>query len=136
MRNKLGNDDATSAPVNLVSSILYVLGLWRPHWRQAVLILSLMSFYLLFKTYFAFMLKTVIDSLQAAGQVINLWGILITLVIGSILSFGGRLIVEKRIAYIGATILNDLRIRMFKHLQQLSHGFYQRTPIGLSLIHI
>ncbi|MCB0194479.1 MAG: ATP-binding cassette domain-containing protein, partial [Anaerolineae bacterium] len=71
--------------------------------------------------------------LQATGQVTNLSLIFLTLVGGSVISFGGRLVVEHRMARIGAIILNDLRVRMFKHLQQLSQGFYQRTPIGTIL---
>lgn len=131
--SNISNNSSSSTPVSLLGSILYILRLWKPHWRQALLILLLMTIYLLFKTYFAFMLKTIIDSLQTTGQVTNLWLILLTLGVGSVISFGGRFIVEKRMAYIGAIILNDLRVRMFKHLQQLSQGFYQRTPIGTIL---
>ncbi|MEZ4678420.1 MAG: ATP-binding cassette domain-containing protein [Caldilineaceae bacterium] len=128
-----GRNSSSPTPVNLLGSILYILKLWRRHWRQALLILCLMTIYLLFKTYFAFMLKTIIDSLQATGRVANLALILLSLTGGAGISLGARLIVEQRIARTGATILNDLRVRMFKHLQQLSQGFYLRTPIGTLL---
>lgn len=131
--NNRGNTPPSFTPVSLLGSIFYILKLWRRHWRQALLILCLMTFYLLFKTYFAFMLKTIIDSLQTTGRVANLLLIILSLAGGAVISLGARLIVEQRIARIGATILNDLRVRMFKHLQQLSQGFYLRTPIGTLL---
>lgn len=133
MTYNTGHNASSATPIGLLGSILYILKLWKRHWRQALLILFLMTIYLLFKTYFAFMLKTIIDSLQTTGQVVNLPLILLTLAGGSVISFGGRLILEQRMARIGATIVNDLRGRMFKHLQQLSEGFYQRTPIGTIL---
>ncbi|MEZ4727425.1 MAG: ABC transporter transmembrane domain-containing protein [Caldilineaceae bacterium] len=131
--NNRGNTPPSFTPVSLLGSIFYILKLWRRHWRQALLILCLMTFLSPHKTYFAFMLKTIIDSLQTTGRVANLLLIILSLAGGAVISLGARLIVEQRIARIGATILNDLRVRMFKHLQQLSQGFYLRTPIGTLL---
>lgn len=119
-----------AAPITLLGSIGYILRLWRPYWLQALLILALMTVYLLYKTYFALVGKTIIDSLQASGRVDQLGTLLTTLGLGFILAFGARYWAEQIIARLSVKIINDLRLRMFTHLQALSQRFYTQTPIG------
>jgi len=117
-------------PVTLLSGVRYILRLWQPYWLQALLIFLLMTTYLLFKTYVALTGRTLIDSLQTTGKVENLGPILGTLAIGFFIAYGARLRAEWLIARHSIKILNQLRVRMFTHLQHLSQRFYSRTPIG------
>lgn len=123
-------DGRPAAPMTLLGSIGYILSLWRPHWLRALLILGLMTLYLLYKTYFALVGKTIIDSLQASGQVAQLGTLLALLGLGFLVAFGARYWAERIIAELSVTILNQLRRRMFTQLQALSQRFYARTPIG------
>lgn len=129
IRNK-SNQPAAVAPFTLMSGIWYVIRFWRYYWLRALLILFLMTVYLLFKTYFALVVKSMIDSLQATGQVSNFLTIVATLGGGFLIAFGARLLAERQIAQIGVKIVNDLRMRMYQHMQHLSQGFYARTPVG------
>lgn len=123
-------DGRPAAPLTLLKSIGYILSLWRPHWLRALLILALMTIYLLYKTAFALVSKNIIDSLQASGQVTQLGALLALLGLGFLVAFGARYWAERLIAQLSVTIINQLRLRMFTHLQALSQRFYTRTPIG------
>lgn len=123
-------DSHPAASMTLWGSIGYILSLWRPHWLRALLILALMTLYLLYKTYFALVGKTIIDSLQASGQVAQLGALLAMLGLGFLVAFGARYWAERMIAQLSVTIINQLRLRMVTHLQVLSQRFYARTPIG------
>ncbi|MEZ4622231.1 MAG: ATP-binding cassette domain-containing protein [Caldilineaceae bacterium] len=127
---QLRNHAPVVSPVTLLGGVRYILQLWRHHWFRALLILCLMTIYLLFKTYVALTGKTLIDNLQASGQVENLGVLLATLGIGFVIAYSARLQAEWLIAQDSVKILNQLRVRMFNHLQHLSQRFYSRTPIG------
>jgi ATP-binding cassette subfamily B protein len=115
---------------SVLGSVCYVLALWQRYWLRAGAILLLMTVYLLYKTYFALAVKQIIDSLEATGAVTELPTLIATLGGGFVLAFGARLLAERQLAQVGARILNHLRVRLFTHLQQLSQGFYARTPNG------
>ncbi|MCX6049600.1 MAG: ATP-binding cassette domain-containing protein [Chloroflexi bacterium] len=118
------------SPINLAGGIQYILRQWRRHWRTALLVLLTMLIYELFKTLFALSLKAIIDNLQTPGQPQKLVNVLLALFVGFLVSFGARALGEKLIARIGVQILNQLRVKLFQHLQQLSQNYYARTPIG------
>lgn len=123
-------DGRPAASMTLLGSIGYIFSLWRHQWLRALLILLLMTLYLLYKTYFALVGKTMIDSLQATGQVAQFGRLLVLLGLGFLVAFGARYWAERMIAQLSVTIINQLRLRMFTHLQALSQRFYARTPVG------
>ena len=118
------------APLNLTGGTLYILRQWKRHWQSALLVVLTLFVYELFKTFFALSLKAIIDNLQTTGHPQKLVGILGALFVGFLTSFAARGLSEKLIAQVGVKILNNLRIKLFQHLQQLSHNYYARTPIG------
>ncbi|CAN5870883.1 ABC transporter ATP-binding protein [soil metagenome] len=117
-------------PIGVAGGLLYILRQWKRYWQSALLVILTLFVYELFKTFFALSLKAIIDSLQTTGQPQNLVGILGALFIGFVIAFGARGLSEKLIAQVGVKILNQLRVNLFKHLQQLSHTYYARTPLG------
>lgn len=130
VRHQSGDQPARRPPLSLAGGVGYVLALWKSHGWRVLAIFLLMTVYLLFKTFFALTGRTIIDSLQTKGYVEDLGALIGTLGVGFVVAFGFRFWAEWLIAQTSAKILNDLRLRLFVHLQRLAQGFYTRTPVG------
>jgi len=106
---------------------------WRRYRLQALIILSSLVAHELFRTFFALRLKAMVDSLQETGEVENLGTIMLILLLGFFMALTARLLGEQLIAETGVKILSQLRLRMFEHLQRLSHSYYTRVGSGTIL---
>jgi ATP-binding cassette subfamily B protein len=103
---------------------------WRPYWLQASLIVLALLVFELFNTLFALSFKLMIDGIQAPASTPPLQVVLAGLAVGFVIATGASLLAEHLTARTSTCILNDLRFRMFQHLQRLSMEYYTRTRLG------
>jgi ATP-binding cassette subfamily B protein len=125
------NRNATGAAAfGLRAVIQRAITYWRPYWPQASLIVLALLVFELFNTLFALSFKLIIDGIQAPANVPPLHVVLGGLVVGFMIAAGASLLAEHVTARTSARILNDLRFRMFQHLQRLPMEYYTRTRMG------
>ena len=106
------------------------LGYWRPYWSQGLLIVLAMLVQQALNTFLALSLKLIIDrALPARDGVLLLW-ILAGLGGGFVLALLANVYADYLTARVSANMLNDLRFRMFSHLQRLSMDFFARARTG------
>ena len=75
-------------------------------------------------------LKVLIDSAIEPRDAGMLW-LLIGVLVGAVVIAGAVAVARDYLyARLGTAVLNDLRLRMFEHLQRLSAGFYARARVG------
>src|SRR6266566_1704558 len=133
MRRDRGKDvmNAHGQPVmGLIGVMRRALAYWRPYWVQGVLIVLAMLLQQGFNTFLALSLKLIIDTaLPARDGMLLLW-ILAGLAGGFIVALVANLCADYLTARVSANILNDLRLKMFSHLQRLSMDFFQRARTG------
>ncbi len=102
----------------------------RPYASRAGVLLLTLVVEGAFNILLALSLKFIIDFAIAPRKVNVLALILAGLFAGFLLSSVSQIIRDYLYAWFGARILNNLRREMFRHLQELSLGFYQRTRTG------
>lgn len=74
-------------------------------------------------------LKTAIDELS--GGRTNRLGFLSALYLGSLMvSFGMRYVQALVMNYVGQSVMMDLRMQLFAHLQRMAIAFFDRNPVG------
>src|SRR5438046_581452 len=138
MRRDRGKDvmNAHGQPVmGLIGVMRRALAYWRPYWVQGVLIVLAMLLQQGFNTFLALSLKLIIDTaLPARDGMLLLW-ILAGLAGGFIVALVANLCADYLTARVSANILNDLRLKMFSHLQRLSMEFFARAQTGNIVAH-
>ncbi len=125
------NPNQTETNPSKVSSLKHVFRYswqgWQPYWPVGLLIIILISADKLFWLYFSYELKETIDNI---GQTPKMSQFLVTLlmifpILTAVNILGDRLTVGVRIK-----MANDIRTRMFDHLQSLSANFFKRSQTG------
>jgi ATP-binding cassette subfamily B protein len=107
-----------------------ILALTRPHWTWVAGFLVLIAIVSLLDGYFTFLSKQIIDQGILAGdqaaltRLITVYGGLILVQAVCVLGF------ILLVAVLGERVQYDLRQKMFKHLQELSISYFDRTPVG------
>src|SRR5207253_1265966 len=138
MRRDRGKDvmNAHGQPVmGLIGVMRRALAYWRRYWVQGVLIVLAMLLQQGFNTFLALSLKLIIDTaLHARDGMLLLW-ILAGLAGGFIVALVANLCADYLTARVSANILNDLRLKMFSHLQRLSMEFFARAQTGNIVAH-
>lgn len=126
----LKHKQSTQSTFGLRTILKHAVAYWRPYWLPATLIMSALLLFELFNTLFALSFKLIIDGIQtpAAGLPLNV--VLIALASGFVVAAIAAALAEHLTARTSAHILNDLRLRMFEHLQQLSLEYYTRSRMG------
>jgi ATP-binding cassette subfamily B protein len=126
----LKRERTTKPTFGLRAILKRAVAYWRPYWVPATLIMSALLLFELFNTLFALSFKLIIDGIQTptAGPSLNI--VLVALAGGFILAAIAAALAEHLTARTSARILNDLRLRMFAHLQQLSLEYYNRSRMG------
>jgi len=107
-----------------------IIGQLKPHWPWAVGFLLLITFVSFLDSYFTFLSKQIIDE----GIIAQNKEALVDIVI----RYGGLILVQALSVFgfiyltgiLGHKVRYDLRKAMFSKLQQLSLGYYNRTPMG------
>ncbi len=130
MQLAVRTESKESAPLSVAAGTRYILTLWLRHWPQALLLVGVLAIYESYKTFFSLSLRALLDTLQTSGRVPNWSTILGWLLLVFVVAFGARLLGERVIAGVGVKIQNELRNRMFRHLQRLPQSYYSRTPMG------
>ena len=107
-----------------------ILGLVRPHWRHVAGFLLAISIISVLESWFTYQGKRIIDEVIIPQDTSALRGILINYLIIA-LGFGtGVFIFIYLTGLLGQRVQYELRQRLFTHLQTLSLGYYDRTPVG------
>jgi len=107
-----------------------ILAQSRPHWKWLVGFLLAIAYVSVVDSYFTFLGKRIIDEGIIAGnrfaltRIISLYGSLIIVQAAGVFTFIWLA------GVLGERIRYDLRKKMFDHLQNLSLGYFNRTPVG------
>jgi ATP-binding cassette subfamily B protein len=102
----------------------------RPYWRQALLIVFSQAPATAFITLQPLLLRSLLDDAIVPGNA-SLAAGLIAAMVGLLLLHGlGDLANHYLVARVVASVMSDLRLRMFTHLQRLSVSFYARSRSG------
>jgi ATP-binding cassette subfamily B protein len=105
-------------------------GYVRPYWRQTVLIILSQAPATAFITLQPLLLRALLDDAIVPGNA-PLAGLLIAAMVGLLLLHGlGDLANHYLVARVVASVMSDLRLRIFTHLQRLSASFYARSRAG------
>ena len=75
--------------------------------------------------------KYAVDDAIGKNDLTKLWWIVGAFVLAGLLNWAMSYVQTYLTGWVGERILADLRIRLFRHLQQLSLGFYERTRAGV-----
>jgi len=75
--------------------------------------------------------KYAVDDAIGKNDLAKLWWIVGAFVLAGLLNWAMSYVQTYLTGWVGERILADLRIRLFRHLQQLSLGFYERTRAGV-----
>jgi len=101
-----------------------------PHWPYMVAFLASVSLVSVVDSYFTFLNKRIIDEGIMAGNMEVLVRLMVQygalLLVQAVLVFGFIIAA----ATLGERVQYDLRKRMFDKLQELSLGYFDRTPVG------
>jgi ATP-binding cassette subfamily B protein len=117
-------------PMGLLATVGHALRYWRPHWRIGLLLLAALSVPQGFKAFFAYSQRLIIDNALLGHDAALLTRVLAALAVSFALATAAILLADYLGARIGAAILNTVRLRMFRHLQRLSIGYYARVRSG------
>ena len=102
----------------------------RPYWRQAALIVLSQAPATAFITLQPLLLRALIDDAIVARNA-RLAAVLIAAMVGLLLLHGlGDLANHYLVARVVASVMSDLRLKIFTHLQRLSVSFYTRSRAG------
>ena len=111
-------------------TVMRILGLATNHWRWLVGFVMAVGAVAMTDSYFTYLSKRIIDEGIVAGNKDAL--------ISIVTVYGGLILVQSAMVFgfiylagiLGERIRYDLRKRLFNHLQRLSFGYYDRTPVG------
>ena len=117
-------------PMGLLATVGHALRYWRPHWRIGILLLGVLAVPQGFKAFFAYSQRLIIDNALIGHDAALLTRVLAALAGTFALATAAILLADYLGARIGAAILNTVRLRMFRHLQRLSIGYYSRVQSG------
>jgi ATP-binding cassette, subfamily B, bacterial len=107
-----------------------ILALTRPHWTWVAGFLVLITIVSTLDAYFTYLGARIIDQGILAGDQAKLMSLLAQfaglILVQALCVFGFILLV----AMLGERVQYDLREKMFRHLQELSFSYFDRTPVG------
>ncbi|MFQ5612123.1 MAG: ABC transporter ATP-binding protein [Anaerolineae bacterium] len=111
-------------------TIRRILGLTRPHWRWVLGFLLLIGLVAVLDSVFTFISKLIIDEGIVAQDPERLTQL--------VLFYGGLVVVQAAAVFgfiyltgiLGERIRYELRRDLFRHLQELSFSYFDKTPVG------
>ena len=107
-----------------------ILAQVKPYWPRLVGFLIFISLASFLDSYFTFLSKRIIDegilaqNRDALYRIVTLYGGLIVVQAGTVFGF------IYLTGILGERVRYDLRKKLFGHLQELSLGYFNRTPVG------
>ena len=111
-------------------TLMRILGLATNHWRWLVGFVMAVGAVASMDSYFTYLSKRIIDegivarNKEALVSIVTVYGGLIFLQAAMVFAF------IYLAGILGERIRYDLRKQLFNHLQRLSFGYYDRTPVG------
>lgn len=121
-----------SAP-GVMGFLRRALAFLRPYWTQQVVILLATAIGSIFIVSLPLSFGFVVNQLSGMDGLTNYFYIMLVIVAIAILFLiqaPATIFKEYLAARVGARVMNDLRMKMFEHLQRLSTDFYTRTRPG------
>jgi ATP-binding cassette, subfamily B, bacterial len=122
--------DVSSRPLGIAAVLRRGFDYWRPYWLLAIPIVVTMFIQEGFITFFDLNLQRIIDNVLVDKDGELLVQILAELAGAYVLASIAGVLGNYRTARTGAGILNDLRRRMFAHLQRLSMDYFAHARSG------
>lgn len=107
-----------------------ILGLVRPHWRHVAGFLVAITVISVLESWFTYQGKRIIDEVIVPQNMDSLGGILINYLIIAVGFAIGVFTFIYLTGILGQRVQYELRQRLFEHLQTLSLGYFDRTPVG------
>ena len=102
----------------------------RPYSKPMALALSLVLGTTLADLAGPFLTKIAIDDYIAKGRINDLWQILVLFLLALFIGFGLRYYQTYLMQAVGQSVMYDLRVALFSHLQRLSLAFFDKNPVG------
>ncbi len=112
----------------------YAFSHWQQYWQLGLTITALILIDKLFWMYFSYSCKIAVDSLGIEGG-ITLSNVLTGLIIVLPIVIVANVVAEKLMARVRVRMTNDIRLRMFEHLQGLALDFFTDHPSSDVLAH-
>ena len=124
------NSGGSGATMNPLTLLRILLGYVKPYRLRALVLVVTLLLEGTFNILLALSLKFIIDFAITPRDANVLALILGGLLVGFLLTAVSQVVRDYLYAWLGARLLNDIRKEMFRHLQQLSLGFYARSRMG------
>ncbi|MGH9225945.1 MAG: ABC transporter transmembrane domain-containing protein [Acidimicrobiales bacterium] len=105
-------------------------GYLRPYRTQVVLLILGLVLDVAFNAVMAFAFKYLIDDALPRHDSRLLWTIIAVMAAAVVIASVAAIGRDYLYAHLGAKVMNDLRLRMFEHLQRLSADFHGRARVG------
>lgn len=83
-----------------------------------------------------YLIRTAIDGPIAQGNVAGVWPIFYLYVVTLVLSFVFRYLQTYMMQSMSQRVIIDIRMAIFRHIQRMSLGFFDRNPVGRLLTRI
>ncbi len=102
----------------------------RPYWRQVLTFLGAVALVSVLDGVFTYLSKLMIDEgilAENIGRLLELAGLYIGVVMVQAVAVFVFIII---CGYLGQHVMYDLRKKVFNHLQTLTFGYFDRTPVG------
>jgi len=106
------------------------LGFIVPYWRRLTLVLVLSGASTVLSLYLPLLSRDFVDRALIGRDMATLVRVVVIFAAVSVASFLVNVVSGLRYTRVSADILFDMRLEMYRHLQQLSPRFYARTRIG------
>ncbi|WP_409342707.1 ABC transporter transmembrane domain-containing protein [Paenibacillus sp. MBLB4367] len=107
-----------------------IVQMFRPYKLHTALLMLALLIDLAFETFMPLSFKFVIDFAIVPQNSANLLLILASLVSGAAVASLAGVFRDKLYASMGSSVMKDLHLKLFRHLQKLSMDFYSRTKAG------
>ena len=132
---ELTTPETTNSPAPSGASLAHfvrqaILVYMRPYWKQYALIVVTMLMCLAFDTIFPLGVTFLIDwaIVPKNGRLLAI--LIVALAALLLVAAAGNILHEYLCSRVGTRLLNDLRLKMFRHLQNLPARYYACTPTG------
>src|ERR1051325_3403806 len=102
----------------------------RPYWRRLGLVLALSVASTALSLYLPLLSRDFFDRALLGRDLPTLVRVIVLFTVVSIASFAVNIVSGLRYTRVSADILFDMRLEMYRHLQQLSPRFFARTRLG------
>jgi subfamily B ATP-binding cassette protein MsbA len=108
-----------------------LLSLVRPYWRYLGIAMGCMALEAAATSAIPFLIKPTLDEIFVNRDLDRLY-LITTLVVIAFMAKAIFFFFQAYImSYVGQTVVNNLRVRLYRHLQTLSLSFFQRNPTGV-----